>query len=418
MPRAVVVDDFGRAWDVPGYGMLVRHGDVITWPDKLSLIPLPAGSQLMVLPGRRPVARHTSGRVCVIPRAPGGGPAWAAAVALPQGYTRTYLPAARRDRGGSWLPLRGYAAVGAAGEMLVAAVPTDDPFYWDPRQYNTPDLPDVVASRLASEPGNDLLAHLGHCALHYGCFTAQNIFYRRWEGGIPLASRCNARCLGCLSGVPAGGVPAAQERLTRPPGVKEIVAVAVPHLEQAPKAIISFGQGCEGEPTLELELLAAAIKAIRKDTRRGTLNVNTNAGRPEAIERLANSGLDSLRVTLFSARPEVYLCYHRPRGFGLDEVIRSLKVARGHGLVVALNLLVFPGVTDREEEVEALLDLVQKAGINQVQMRNLNIDPDLLLARLPRRQGKLLGIPGLIEALTGAGVPVGSYTHPAEEFRK
>jgi hypothetical protein len=40
-----------------------------------------------------------------------------------------------------------------------------------------------------------------------------------------------------------------------------------------------------------------------------------------------------------------------------------------------LNYLVFPGVTDREEEVEELIRLVEETGIDMIQMRNLSLDP-------------------------------------------
>jgi len=40
-----------------------------------------------------------------------------------------------------------------------------------------------------------------------------------------------------------------------------------------------------------------------------------------------------------------------------------------------LNYLVFPGITDREEEVGSLLALVREAEVDLVQLRNLSIDP-------------------------------------------
>jgi hypothetical protein len=42
-----------------------------------------------------------------------------------------------------------------------------------------------------------------------------------------------------------------------------------------------------------------------------------------------------------------------------------------------LNYLVFPGITDRRDEVEALIALIEETGIDLVQMRNLSIDPEL-----------------------------------------
>ncbi len=48
-------------------------------------------------------------------------------------------------------------------------------------------------------------------------------------------------------------------------------------------------------------------------------------------------------------------------------------------MFVSLNLLYFPGVTDCEEEIAALTELVNACGVNFIQLRNLNIDPELYL---------------------------------------
>ena len=47
-----------------------------------------------------------------------------------------------------------------------------------------------------------------------------------------------------------------------------------------------------------------------------------------------------------------------------------------------LNYLVFPGVSDRTDEIEALSRLIDETGIDMVQMRNLSLDPILYLASL------------------------------------
>ncbi|HUL30796.1 MAG TPA: hypothetical protein VLZ03_10125, partial [Thermodesulfobacteriota bacterium] len=58
---------------------------------------------------------------------------------------------------------------------------------------------------------------------------------------------------------------------------------------------------------------------------------------------------------------------------------------------------VFPGFSDREEEVEKLVELVKKTHIDLIQMRNLNIDPDLYLKAMGRGQG--MGISRMTEIL-------------------
>ncbi|MBT9177304.1 MAG: hypothetical protein DDT20_01637 [Firmicutes bacterium] len=87
-------------------------------------------------------------------------------------------------------------------------------------------------------------------------------------------------------------------------------------------------------------------------------------------------------------------------------MVRGVKYARTRGVFVSLNLLVMPGVSDREEEVAALQPFVRATGVNQVQFRNLNIDPDLYLVLLPKAQGQALGMRSLLQAVRDTGVSV------------
>ena len=127
------------------------------------------------------------------------------------------------------------------------------------------------------------------------------------------------------------------------------------------------------------DLLVESVRLFRSRGGVGTVNCNTNASRTEAVERLAQAGLSSIRVSLNSARPEVYERYYRPHGYSFDDVRRSIAVARKNGLWVSLNLLFFPGVTDSEGELEALARLVGENGVSMIQWRNLNIDPEWYL---------------------------------------
>ena len=92
--------------------------------------------------------------------------------------------------------------------------------------------------------------------------------------------------------------------------------------------MVSFGQGCEGEPLLRWKEIARAIRLIRAATPRGSIHANTNGSLPEALGALCDAGLDSVRVSLNSAAPDLYAAYYRPRGYGLHEVIRSVEAAR------------------------------------------------------------------------------------------
>ena len=138
--------------------------------------------------------------------------------------------------------------------------------------------------------------------------------------------RCNARCVGCISLQPSEKCSATQDRIRFVPTPTEIAEVAVPHLQKADRAIVSFGQGCEGEPLLQADTLEKAIVAIRKKTDRGTINLNSNASLPKAIKRLSAAGLDSLRVSLNSAQEHFYSPYYRPNGYAFSDVLESIRV--------------------------------------------------------------------------------------------
>jgi len=415
--QLVFADQKSRVFEHPQLTMLGRSGDRLVKPRGEDMIPLPEGASLILLPGRAPVGaeRRKKGTVTIDANPYGGkgGPVTAVAALLPQGYTRTLLPGyvTRQD---VVLPLYGYAAVGwREGRFYVAAVQTDEDDTWNPRHFNTDSLEELVEQRLATCPANRILRQLSVCALEYGCYTAQNIFYRRWEGGIPVSPTCNARCVGCISLQPSECCPSPQERINFSPSVEEIVEVAVPHLEGADQGIVSFGQGCEGEPALAARPVAEAIRNIRSSTSRGTINMNSNAGFTEGVREVVTAGLDSIRVSLNSPDPEKYLAYYRS-GYSLTCVAESLKFAAREGTLTSLNLLVFPGVTDEVDEIERLVEFVRNNELKMIQLRNLNIDPDVYTRLFPVA-AKTVGMSGFVRVLRDRlpGVTIGSYSRPA-----
>jgi len=379
------------------------------------MIPLPDGVTLSMMPDRLAVGRKRSGERQVLPQARG----WAVAALLQIGYTRTELPAYEKVADTEPLPFFGYSAVaGLNGRMYVAALKTDDPRKWHPRAFQRQKLERLVREKQAAFPHNRIIAQHAHCALDYSCPTASNLFYGRWEMAIAVSPGCNARCVGCISKQEEEDLVSPQDRLTFIPTVDEIVEVAVPHLESAEDAIVSFGQGCEGEPLLQWHRIAPAIKAMRARTERGVININTNASNPRWLQRLYDAGLDTIRASTISGHPETYTAYYRPLGYSFEDVKESLKRARDAGLYSSINLLCFPGMIDREREVEALLSFVKETGVRLIQLRNLNIDPEVLLPRVPPldSMGRALGMRTLIDTLKREvpHVEIGNFTRPVK----
>ncbi|NLI14005.1 MAG: radical SAM protein [Peptococcaceae bacterium] len=415
MYRLVFAGDDGQLYDHHSLRATGRTGDRFIELNEDDLEKLPAGASLVMVPGGRPVGVSRAGRFSLLERNPWRkGRAWAVGALLPQGYTRTLLPSYQRAQAERPAPLLGYAAVACRdGEMFVAACKTDNPERWAPAHYDSSGLPALVKEKVKQYPANRILRQLAHCALEYHCFTAQNIFYGRWEGGIPVSPACNAGCLGCISEQPAECCPSPQARIEYQPEPGEIAEIAVPHLRSGDGPIVSFGQGCEGEPALAAKTIVKAIEMIRGNTGGGTINMNSNAGFTAGVADICRAGLDALRVTLIGAGEETYRTYHRPQGFELADVRNSIKIAVSGGVYTSLNLLVCPGLTDREEETRALLELVRDTGVNMIQLRNLNIDPDFLFQHLPPQSGEVLGIPALIEMLREVpGLTVGSFSRP------
>src|SRR5262249_18059107 len=160
------------------------------------------------------------------------------------------------------------------------------------------------------------------------------------------------QCVGCISLQPDGAFRASHDRLARPPRGAELAALALSHLARVPAGVVSFGQGCEGEPLLFADMLLDAVRRIRTATSPGTAHRTSNASKPAAGPALCAAGLDSLRASLNSPRPDVYAAYYQPRGYAFADVAESLRTVAASGRHASVNLLCFPGVTDTEAELE------------------------------------------------------------------
>ena len=402
-PQLVLSDPEGNIFDHPSLKLSGRSGDRFFLPHPSELAPLPKGSQLFTLPGRIPVGWDEEKRSFVSSRKvelrSKEVECIAVAAFLPPGYIRTLLPATKLEPKAPTLPLWAYSAVGwKDGKFWATGLFIDPNPHWNPKYFeNDRFLKRKVHTFLSEAPKNRLLQQLSRCALEYHCFAAKNVFFRRWECPLPTSPSCNAACIGCISLQPSECCPASMERIRFVPTVDEVLEVALPHLEEAEDAIVSFGQGCEGEPLMQWRLLERSIRELRERTDRGTINLNTNGSFPDRVTKLCDAGLDSVRVTLNSPHLKFYKRYHRPRGYSFGEVVDSLVQAKGKGIYTSINLLVFPGFTDRETEIEGLMRLIQKTNLNLIQMRNLNIDPDLYLEAMGRGEG--MGISKMMDVL-------------------
>jgi pyruvate-formate lyase-activating enzyme len=301
-------------------------------------------------------------------------------------YTQLYSAAfGTEEENAPTLPLYAYTTVGWLDDKFYTTAVRIDP---DERQdlvnFDREKIWEVTKERIAQHPDNRLIQHLGqNCSLRYCCPAARNFFMGRWECPIPISPACNSNCLGCISFQPKEHeLTAPQDRLDFIPTVDEILEFTVPHLESAERAIVSFGQGCEGEPLLVWQLIRDVIVEIRKRTKRGIINVNTNGSKPKAVEELMKVGLDSIRVSLNSVRKDIYEAYYLPNNYQFEDIRESARIVRQHGGWASINYFTFPGMTDHPEELKALQDFIRYTDISMIQWRNFNIDPDWYLGKL------------------------------------
>ncbi|WP_342416216.1 radical SAM protein [Paenibacillus sp. FSL R10-2782] len=406
----VYADEKGNVYDHASLYGLARSADMIVEIMEDELIPLPEGATLVSLPNTRPVGMNPeSGEMVSLP-----GDMQAVGALLPQGFTRLCLPGYVKTDKEYKLPLFGYSAVvWKDGAFYVTAERSDNPSKWNPENCDRHEVKQGVQRMTEQYPENRLYQHLSNCALGYECLTSSNTFLNRWEGGVPVSYSCNAGCFGCISEQPDNsGFVSPQTRMNFRPRVEEIVEVMLEHLK-TPESIISFGQGCEGEPSTQAKLIIDSIKEVRSVTDMGYININTNAGLNDHIRGIVDAGLDLMRVSTISALDDHYNAYYKPRGYTLANVEKSLRYASEQGVYTSINYLIFPGVTDREEEIEAMIEFAKRTKLKLIQMRNLNIDPESYLELIPPAQGEILGMKQMLEIYREElpDVVIGSYTH-------
>ena len=397
-PYILFSDGEGNIFEDTSLYALGRSGWDALLIEKDEWIELPSGGQLYELPGRRGIGLDVaSGEMRLCEKG------WAVAAFIPPAYTGTYLAAYETLPGAETLPLFCYTAAGWHNEKFyVPAVRIENDIRQESLGFDEERIRSGVKEYLSAYKHNRLVQHLANnCCLTYHCPAARNYFMGRWECPVPSSPACNANCIGCISFQPQDEtIVSTQDRLTFKPSAEEIVEYTVPHLETAPYPIVSFGQGCEGEPLLMWQTIKQSIIEIRKHTQKGSININTNGSDPKAVKALCEAGLNSIRVSTNSAREKIYTPYYRPNNYEFNDIIESLKVVTNYNGWTSINYFVFPGMTDSVEEYEALRKLIKETDLKMIQWRNFNIDPDWYLAKIGVTDtGECLGIKQMMDLI-------------------
>jgi pyruvate-formate lyase-activating enzyme len=381
-------------------------------------IKLPDGGSLYELPGRKGIGIDVlTGEMRLCEKG------WAVAAFIPPAHTGTFIAAFETAPDAETLPLFCYTAAGWHNdEFYVTAIRIENDIRQECAGYDPEKIELGVEAMLEAYPNNRLVNHLAEtCCRTYTCPAARNYFIGRWECPIPTSPACNSNCIGCISFQPESeSITSPQDRLQFKPSVEEIVEFTVPHLINAPFPLVSFGQGCEGEPLLMWETIRESIKEIRKHTSRGSININTNGSMPKAVRTLCEAGLDSIRVSTNSLQKSWYEKYYRPNNYKFEDIIESLRIVDEFGGWSSINYFVFPGMTDTEGEYEALRKVIKETNLKMIQWRNFNIDPDWYLGKMGITEPmEIFGIRNLMQMLRDEfpNLKYGYFNPPMERIK-
>lgn len=421
---AVVANEKGEIFDLEGFAAMGADGPLLSPLTTGDTIAMPHGSELMFLPARLPVLMDLEdGQVKPVGRNPYAHAERIFPVAAfnSPGVVLSRCCAYEERPGATILPLFSYGAVGwHRGGFRSAAVIVDSEPRQDLRHMPRDKIVSGVEQMRRYLPDNRLARHLEHCALSYGCPAGKNFFLGRYEAPLPTSRACNARCLGCISLQHDENLISSQNRIAFTPSAAEIAGVALAHIQRVKQSVVSFGQGCEGDPLMAARVIGPAIALIRETTTDGTINMNTNAGLPHILAPLLDVGLDSIRVSLNSVREACYSAYFRPKGYGFSRVVESIDLALAKGKHVAINYLNCPGFSDSPEEAAALAVFLEKHPVHLIQWRNLNFDPQryLQLMKHAAPLGPPVGMDRLLQMIRKrfTGLQFGYFNPPKERF--
>lgn len=144
-----------------------------------------------------------------------------------------------------------------------------------------------------------------------------------------------------------------------------------------------------GEPTLNIEL-GRLISAVKEKTR-AKVAVLTNGSLlhlPEVRERLLKA--DMIMPTLSTVREETFRLIHQPHDglslTGLIEGLRSLR--KSYKGQIFIEVMLLAGFNDRDEEIQALRDVIREIAPDKVQL-NTVVRPPAYSKAMPLDRKKL-----------------------------
>ncbi|MEI7594234.1 MAG: radical SAM protein [Bacteroidota bacterium] len=369
VPFLVFADTEGNIFEDETLEATGKEGSLTHKLSTKDFIEVPEGSEFFLLPNRIPIGFDMKNGVF---RESTEGTA--VAVLLAPAYVQLYTPAYTTQANAKGLPAFSYTPVAwFDGKFFATCIRIDSDTRQDSISFNPEKAFKNAKTALENNSNNTLLAHLKECAEQNLCTFAQNFFLGKSEIPLPTSSACNSSLF---------ETDFNQNCSTFSPNADEIAEIAIQHLEKASQPIVSFGHCCNGDSFSEWETTINTIKLIRKKTKKGIVNLNTNGSNPKALDLMCKAGLDSVRITMNSFVESNYMNFNLPKNYSFKDVLSSFAIAKNNKIWTSINYLVFPGLTDTIEEFEALKVMIADNNINMIQWRNLNFSQEWYLNRL------------------------------------
>ena len=396
---ALIADERGNIFDEPAAEGVGRVGKEFFKLKPEDLIKLPDSADLMFLPARRAVGYRRGEFVTL--------KGFAVSAILPQGYTRTHLPAFRRTKDAQILPLYGYTAVVVyKDELHAAALYTDENHKWDPQHYNTPALRKLIRRVKHDLPENRIVAQVANCSLKWHCLRAEFVLRALGMRRADFAD-VQRELLGLY-------LLASRRVLSEPAEQNHLQADR--RRNRCRRDLSPFarrGRDYQFRARLRRRTEPSSRHNLRGDKKNPCDDfARTNQYQHQrGIKKIVDAGLDSMRVSIISANAENYQRYYRA-GYKLAAVKDSIRYALDNGVHVSLNMLYMPGFNDRQSELDAWKNFLDALPAQMIQVRNLNYDPDEFFRVMPADKN-FVGVKNFLRELetTFPALTVGNFSH-------
>lgn len=181
--------------------------------------------------------------------------------------------------------------------------------------------------------------------------------------------------MGYISLQPKDSYKTTQKRILKSPTTQEITKVTLKHIHHVDKTIVSFGQNYEKKPLLRNDTIKEAIQLIHKETNKKTIHLNNNASLPLIMEKLYNTGLQSLQINMNSTINQTYNRYYNPQNYTFNNIRENKQIITQNDGFLSLNLLMFPNINDTENKLITLEKFIEDTNVDMIQIQNLNVDP-------------------------------------------